>query len=282
MRPSSLVILGFLLLSAPALAADVYSFSIDRTGGGNDLLPAGHFVLDPGRAAGTAILDGRKYRLEFAPDPESVRPYDAVISNDGEHETALGLKDHTYFEARGPKTTSPLFALLPVPGQRSVSRVTMTQSAAPDTLSGAPVQRYEIKVSYDMALAIEIPAPPGARKSPPEMVHGQVSIDAVYWMAEGQAPVLPKLLRPGVHTGFPEVDAKLDGAIGALQGIPVKQQVTISTTGDQGAEPRTSTRTVTLQNHKKREAKASLFEIPAGFKMHEPEFSRPGLGVVPD
>jgi hypothetical protein len=283
MRPSSLVILGFLLLSAPALAGDVYSFTVDRRGG-NEELPAGKLLLDPGKARGTVLLDARKYRLELAQDPESAQPFDAVISNDGgAHETALNLKDRTYFEAKAPEITSPLLHLLPIAGDRSVSGVTMTALAQPETVSGAPAQRHEIKLSYDITLAIPPPpSMPSGFKGKSETVRGKVSVDAVYWLAEGETPVLPKLLRPGLHTGFPEVDAKLDQALAALQGVPVKQQVTITTTGDQGTEGRTSTRTVTLENHKKRETKAPLFEIPAGFKMHEPEFSGPGMRVVPD
>ena len=281
MNSSFLTILGFLLLSAPALAGDVYSFTIDRSD--REMLPAAGLVADPGVAKGTVIVDGRKYRVELAPDPESARPYDVLVSKDGgDREIALSLHGHTYFEPEKPKLTSPLFYLLPIAGDRSVSRVTMTAAAQPEEVSGAPAQRHEIKLSYDITLVIPPPPNMPSGKGKSETVHGNVSIDAIYWLAEGETPVLPRLLRPNLHTGFPEVDAKLDRALAALQGIPVKQQVTITTTGDQGTEARTATRTVTLQNHKKREAKASLFEIPAGFKMHVPEFSRPGIGVVPD
>ncbi|PYQ54338.1 MAG: hypothetical protein DMF53_29700 [Acidobacteria bacterium] len=281
MNSSFLTILGFLLLSAPALAGDVYSFTIDRSD--REMLPAAGLVADPGVAKGTVIVDGRKYRVELAPDPESARPYDVLVSKDGgDREIALSLHGHTYFEPEKPKLTSPLFYLLPIAGDRTVSRVTMTALAQPEEVSGAPAQRHEIKLSYDITLVIPPPPNMPSGKGKSETVHGNVSIDAIYWLAEGETPVLPRLLRPNLHTGFPEVDAKLDRALAALQGIPVKQQVTITTTGDQGTEARTATRTVTLQNHKKREAKASLFEIPAGFKMHVPEFSRPGIGVVPD
>ncbi|HEY3571908.1 MAG TPA: hypothetical protein VGP73_28520 [Thermoanaerobaculia bacterium] len=280
---SPLTILGFLLLSAPVLAGDVYSFTIERSGDTEEL-HAGKFVLDPGRARGTVLLDERKYRLELTPDPESVQPLDAVISNDGgTRETALSLKDHTYFEVKTPGVTSPLLLLLPIGGDRSVGGVVVTTSTQPEAVAGSPAQRHEIKLSYDITLVIQPPANgPSGFKGKAETVHGKVSIDAVYWMAEGKAPVLPKLLRPDLHTGFPEVDARLDGALAALHGIPVKQRVTITTTGDQGTEARTSARTVTLESHQKREAKAPLFEVPAGFKMHEPEVSGPGMRIVPD
>lgn len=280
MNSSSLSIFGFLLLSAPALAGDVYSFTIDRSG--NALIPTAKLVADPGSAKGTVTVDGRKYRVELA--PKSARPYDVLVSNNGgDREVALSLHDHTYFEPDKPEFTSPLFHLLPIPGDRSVSGVTMTVAAQPEEVSGAPAQRHEIKLSYDITLVIPPPPNMPSGKGEPETVHGQVSIDAVYWLTAGETPGLPKLLRPDLHTGFPEVDAKLDRALAALQGIPVKQQVTITTTGDRGMESQTATRTVTLQNHTKRETRASLFEVPAGFKMHKPEFSGPGgMRVVPD
>ena len=224
-----------------------------------------------------------KYRLDLAPDPESARPYEALISNDGgEHEIALSLHDRTYFEPKTPDVTSSLLHLLPIEGDRSVSGVMMTVLSQPETVSGAPSQRHQIKLSYDITLVI--PPPPDMHdgfKGRSETVRGKVSIDAVYWMAEGKIPVLPQLLRPRLHTGFSEADAKLDRALAALQGVPVKQRVTISTQGNQGTAPQASTRTVTLENHQTRKTKASLFEVPAGFKMHEPELSRPGLGPVP-
>jgi hypothetical protein len=275
MNSSSLTILGLLLLSAPALAGDVYRFAVSQN---EEATPP----ADKGQIL-TVLVDGTKYRVEFPPDQESSRPYSVLISKDGNREIALNPADHTYFEPKAAEITSPLLHLLPVPGDRSVSRVTMTVLAQPEEVSGAPAQRHEIKLAYDITLVIPPPANlPSGFKGSSETVRGKVSVDAVYWMAEGETPVLPKLLRPDLHTGFPEVDAKLDPALAALQGIPVKQQITITTSGDQGTEPRASTRTVLLENRKKRATKASLFEIPAGFKMHEPEISRPGMKAVPD
>jgi hypothetical protein len=283
MNSPSLALLGFLLLSAPALAGDVYSFTVDDRGGDETVLQAGKHNFDAGSSRGTVLVEGKKYRLELAPDPESSRPYQAVVSSDGgSREIALDLKNRTYFEPAAADVTSPLFHLLPVPGQRSVSNVKLDVREAPEPEmipGGGPARRHEIRLSYDIAL--EIPPPPGI-KGRSERIQGKVSVEATYWLAAGTTPVLPRLLRPAIHTGFPEIDARLDGALAAFQGVPVKQQVTVSTSGDRGTEPRTSTRTVLLEDHKTRQAKASLFEIPAGLKMHEPDFSGPGLGIVPE
>ena len=275
MSPSSLTFLGFLLLSTPALAGDVYTFTVDQSEDG--AMPEGEDTSGP---KVTVIVEGAKYRVEYPPDPESPRPYSALISKDGgSREIALDLPHHTYFEPKRPEVTSSLLLLLPIAGDRSVSRVTMTTLAQPEEVSGVASQRHEIKLSYDITLVIPPPPDmPSGVKGHSETVHGKVSIDAIYWLTDGEAPVLPKFLRPGLHTGFPEVDSRLDRAIADLRGVPVKQQVTITTSGDQGAAPRASTRTVILGSHKKRATKASLFEIPTGFKMHEPEISRPGGG----
>jgi hypothetical protein len=233
---------------------------------------------------GKVFLDGRKYRLELKPDPESTRPFQAMVSKDGgAHEFALNSVDHTFYEPKAAAVTSPLLRLLPI-GNASVTNVKLdtVEAPEPETVSGVAARRHEIQLSYD--ITVEIPPPDAlARlgKGQSEIIHGKVKVDAVYWLAAGTTPALPALLRPEIHTGFPEIDPKLEGAIAALQGVPVKQQVTFSTEGDRGTTPQTSTRTVLLQGHKTQAMKAATFEVPKGFKMHEPEFSRPGLGPVP-
>src|SRR3954454_21179533 len=172
MNSSSLTILGFLLLSAPALAEDIYRFTVDQRQG-DEVVPLGAF-LGQGSVKGTVILDGGKYRLELAPDPEDVRPFEVVISHDGGgREIALNPRNHTYFEPKESEITSPLLLLLPSPGDRSVSRVTMTASAQPDEVPG--VRRQEIKLSYDITLVIPPPPnmPPGF-KGHSETVRGKV------------------------------------------------------------------------------------------------------------
>lgn len=283
MSSPSVTVLGFLLLSAPALAGDIYTFAVDWQGNGSfNVTPP--TMLSDGSTQGRVLLDGRKYRLELKPDPEYAIPYQAVISKDGGvHEIALNLEDRTFYEPKAPDFTSTLLRLLPV-DNGSVKNVKLeaVEAPEPETVSGLQVRRHEIKLSYDITVEIRPPAGlPQPIKSRPEIVRGKVKVNAIYWLAAGGTPALPKLLRPEIHTGFLEIDPKLDVMVAALQGIPVKQQMTISTEGDQGTTPQASTRTVTLQSHKTQEMKDATFEVPKGFKMHEPEFSRPGLGPVP-
>jgi hypothetical protein len=268
-HPPFLSVLGFLLLSAPALAGDVYDLVV-------------------GSFKSKIFVDGRKYRQELAPDPESARPYQVVISKDGgNHATALNLENHTFYELKttASQPTSLLFGLLPLPYvKRSVSQVALdtVDATTPETVSGTPVRRHEIKLSYDIAVVMgPPPGVPISPKSRPETIHGKVKVDAVYWMTEGKAPDAPRLFRPEIRTGFPEIDTRLAAALTALPGIAIKRQITISTEGDQGTMPRTSSSTEVLENHRTQETKASLFEVPSGFKMHEPEMSMPGLRVVP-
>ena len=65
MSSPSVTVLGFLLLSVPALAGDVYTFSIGK----------GDVFRSFRRRHAKVLLDGRKYRLELKPDPESTNPY---------------------------------------------------------------------------------------------------------------------------------------------------------------------------------------------------------------
>lgn len=273
MRSSSMAVLGFLLLSVPALAGDVYDIVTERQG-----------ESQPKKSK--IFVDGKKYRQVPEPDPESPQPYQALITRDGgEHLTALNLENHTFYEIKPNDPSQPsniLLHLFPLPyARRSVSNVALDTAEAPEpeTVSGVATRRHQIKLSYD--IAVELTAPPGAPKpakpQPPEIVHGKVKVEATYWMAESGMPFLPKPLRPWLRTGFPEIDPRLGAALSALQGIPVKQRVSISTEGDRGTASQTSVNTVLLQNHKVQPMKASMFEVPGGFKMQEPEFSGPGM-----
>jgi hypothetical protein len=279
-RPPFLPILGFLLLSAPALAGDVYHRTVTQQGGAGALA-----MPEPGAPVNSTakiLVDGKKYRVE------ATQTHQVVISKDGgEHATALNLENHTFFAIKtdASKPTSSLFGLLPLPfAKTSVSHVAFdtVDATAPETVAGTSVRRHEIRLSYDIVLVTG--TPPGVPVSPrshPETIHGKVKVEAIYWMTEGKAPDIPRLFRPEMRTGFPEIDDRLIAALTALPGIAIKQQVTISTEGDQGTMPRTSVHTEVLEHLGTQEMKASLFEVPGGFKMQEPEMSRPVLRMVP-
>jgi hypothetical protein len=278
-KSSLLLLLVSLLPGAPALAGDAYDFTVTHQGEGG--FDAG---LGPPMAnsdlRGRLIVNGRSYRLELAPGGEDPPLYQALVSQDGEaHELALNLQNHTFFAPSPRKVTSPLLRLLPI-GEASVSNVNLESSESPETLDGVAARKREIHLSYDVAIALSAPV---GREAPGkthviETVHGKVTVEAVYWLAPGERPALPDLLRPEIRTGFAEVDAKLAAATAALAGVPVQQRVTISSAGDQGATPLRSVRTVRLENHKRADTRPVLFEVPPGFRKHEPQMSHPGLG----
>ena len=281
-----LPVLGFLLLSAPALAGDVYHRTVTQQGGAGALA-----MGEPGAPVNSSakiLVDGKKYRVELEADPAAAQTHQVVISQDGgEHATALNLENHTYFPIKtdASKPTSLLFGLLPLPfAKKSVSHITFdtVDATAPETAAGTSVRRHEIRLSYDIAIVMG--TPPGVPASPrsrPETIRGKVKVDAIYWMSEGKTPDAPRLFRPEMRTGFPEIDTRLAAALTALPGMAIKQQVTISTEGDQGTMPRTSVHTEVLEHLGTQEMKASLFEVPGGFRMQEPEMSMPGLRMVP-
>ncbi len=275
-----LLLLSCLFPSAPALAGDAYNFTITREGEDGVGAMQGGNMAKSGDFRGRLIVDGRSYRLELAPRGEDPPLYQALVSKDGgAHELALNLPNHTFFAPHPPDWTSSLLRLLPM-GEASASNVDLESSEAPETLAGVATRRRELHLSYDVAVALSALV---GRQAPGkthviETVHGKVTVEAVYWLAPGKKPALPELLRPEIRTGFAEVDAKLAAAAAALDGIPLQQRVTISSTGDQGATPQRSVRTVRLENHKRADTRPALFEVPPGFKKHEPQSSRPGMG----
>lgn len=279
-KPSLLLLLVCLLPSAPALAGDAYDFTVTRQGEDGLGARQGGPPMAGGDLHGRLIVDGRSYRLELAPRGEDPPLYQALVSNDGgAHELALNLPNHTFFAPRPLAVTSSLLRVLPI-GDASVSNLGIQSSESPETLDGVATRRREIHLSYDVAIAISAPV---GRQAPGKMhvietVHGKVTVEAVYWLAPGERPALPELLRPDIRSGFADVDAKLAAAAAALDGVPLQQRVTISSTGDQGATPLRSVRTVRLENHKRADTRPALFEVPPGFRKHEPQMSRPGLG----
>jgi hypothetical protein len=278
-KPSSLLLLVSLLPGAPALAGDAYDFTVTHQGEGGFDAGQGPPMANSD-LRGRLIVNGRSYRLELAPGGEDPPLYQALVSNDGgAHELALNLQNHTFFAPSPRKVTSPLLRLLPI-GEASVSNVNLESSESPETLDGVATRKREIHLSYDVAVALSAPV---GRQAPGKMhvietVHGKVTVEAVYWLAPGERPALPELLRPEIRTGFAEVDTRLAAATAALAGIPVQQRVTISSAGDQGATPLRSVRTVRLENHKRADTRPALFEVPPGFRKHEPQMSHPGLG----
>jgi len=285
-HPPFLPVVGFLLLSAPALAGDVYHRTVTPQGGAGALAMGESGA--PANSTAKILVDGKKYRVELELNPEAAQTHQVVISKDGgDHATALNLENHTFFPIKtdASKPTSGLFGLLPLPfARKSVSHVAFdtVDATAPETVAGTSVRRHEIRLSYDIAVVTGTPpGVPVSPKSRPETIHGKVKVDAVYWMTEGKAPDVPRLFRPEMRTGFPEIDDRLAAALTALPGMAVKQQVTISTEGDQGTMPRTSVHTEVLEHLGTQEMKASLFEVSGGFRMQEPEMSRPGLRMVP-
>lgn len=268
-----------LLLTGPAFAGTVYSFVTETRNGFNDHIRKGRI-----------IVDGERFRIEHEPNDDSFLDRVVVSKDGGEHRFALDPEARTFFELEKSEAqaTSFLFQLIPVPikGERIVENVKVETRAAadPEPMAGGTVRRREITVSYDLTIKIAPPEPPPGRppfKGPLETVRGRVKADAVYWMAEDQAPLPADIFAPDIRTGFPEVDGKLAAALKALRGLAVKQQVTVSTEGDSGMASQSSSVVTMIEAPKPVTTQAALFEVPKGFRMHKPEFSGPGMSSAP-
>jgi hypothetical protein len=266
-----------LLLGGPAFAGTAYSFTTETRDGFRDAVIKGRL-----------LVDGEKFRLEREPNDDPEIPQVEISKDGGKQRFALDPAARTFFELEKPeaKVTSPLFLLIPASGDRTVSNVKVEtrEGAEPETVSGSTVRRHEIMLSYDLTILIAHPVlPPGVPRitSPREKVSGSVKAEAVYWMAEDKAPLPAGSFAPEIRTGIPEVDGKLAGALAALRGLAVKQQVTVSTAGDSYVAAQTSVVTATIEGPKPFKTEAALFEVPSGFRMHKPEVIRPGLLTPP-
>ena len=255
-----LAILCLFFLGTPVLGDDLYTFSVESRGG-----------LEEGMYTGKVFATGTSYRMER--DSRNGEPplFPITISNDnGAQETEIDPAHKYYYNPKQHLgATSTLFSLFPVkPLSRSVTNLqfTVLGQDEPEPVSGLKVHQVEIRLSYDLKLQL----------SKSETVTGKVSLNAKYWMAVDRDVALPVRLRPAIRSGYDEIDTRLSGALAKLQGLPVKQEVTIAMESP-GSEPRKSVVTKTIRDLHTVAAKPGRYEVPKGFQYHEPQFSR----VVP-
>jgi hypothetical protein len=252
--------IGLLLLSAPAWAGDMYSFTLEKRGG-----------LEESVRRGRVLVEGNRYRLEFEPD-EVPRPYEVAISRgEGEERIFLNPASRTYYKEHKAEPRWPSHSMLwlysMLPGQkRTVTNVRLeVGTPSVETVAGQATQKHEIRVSYDLAV-----------KHVAETLRGKLTIEVVTWLVEESSLLLAEELRPEVRTLFPEVDGPLNEALSKLRGFPMKQQVTVTADMKQGV-PQTQVVTITVQELKPAETRADLFELPSGFTYKKPEITAPGL-----
>src|SRR4029078_1419865 len=87
---------------------------------------------------------------------------------------------------------------------------------------------------------------------------------------------VPTLFRPKITTGFGELDERLREPLAQLRGFPVRQRVTVTVEG-KDLPRRNITFTVDLSPPESTAAPAGSFEVPKGFRVEEPEMTRPGV-----
>jgi hypothetical protein len=218
---------------------------------------------------GKVFAAGTSYRVELGPRDGELPLYPVTISRDGgEHETEIDPARRFYYSPKQDHSvpTSTLFSLFPVrPLARSVTNIqfTVLEQDEPEPIAGLRTREIEIRLRYDIKMQL----------SKTETVAGKVSLNAKYWMAADREVALPVTLRPAIRSGIPEIDSRLSGALAKLRGLPMKQEVTISTESP-GSEPQKTVVTRTLGDLRTVAAKPGRFEVPKGFQYHEPQFSR--------
>jgi hypothetical protein len=223
---------------------------------------------------GMVVTREAAYRIEFDTEAHP-RPYDAIVSKDGEHEIALNREHGTYFDLTamrsGSSVSSALLRLLPV-GEGNASGVSVrVGDSVHESLEGRAVRRTT--VDFDYGVKVEVGA---------STVAGRVEAKATFWMTDEVSLPLPVDLRPRLQTGFPEVDAAVSQALAGLTGFPLKQELQV-TSKPEGEAGRTERIEVVLYSFKDSECNAACFQVPASFLLREPQFSDPSVEtrVVP-
>lgn len=259
---------GFLLglLGAlPSSAADIYTFTRSTDDG-----------LRTEVTTGKITVDGQSYRLELGPPGDEPRPWDVLLSRDGgAHEQALNLELETYFDLAAPQSRS-------VGPSRRVSlskeRVELVEHPQQEELSGLPVEKRELRLTYSMTVTF------GGETSTTDF-----EWTAVFWTTTAlPLALLPPYLEPrlpDLSTDFPALDRQLDEATAKVTGFPVKYEIHSRRTMPH-TPPDTRDTVVTLGRFAKAPAQAELFMVPKGFRYQEPEVSGavriPGQKLFPD
>jgi hypothetical protein len=78
----------------------------------------------------------------------------------------------------------------------------------------------------------------------------------------------------GIATGLENLDKLLREPLSRLQGLPVRQRITVTSEG-KDLPRRVATYTVDLSTVESAPSPAGVFEIPKGFRFEEPEISVP-------
>jgi hypothetical protein len=250
--------IGLLLLSAPAWAGEMYSFTLEKRDG-----------LDDDLRRGRVFVEGNRYRLELDPGEEP-RSYEVAIwKGESAESIFLDPESRTYYTGQKTEPQWPsdfMLWLYSMREKKTVSNVRLEVQEAPslETVSGQPTRRHGIRVSYDLAV-----------QHLAETLRGTVTIEWVSWRVEERSLLVAQQLQPWVHTLFPEVDGPLNEALAKLRGFPIKQRVTSTADLKQG-ELQTHVITNTIHDIKPAETRPDLFEIPKGYTYKKPEITFPG------
>lgn len=250
---------ALLFVSFPAVAGDVYQFTHERRGGLIETVKKGR-----------VLTEGSAYRVELEADDDSRGAYDVLISKGaGAPETGLVLADKTYHEPKveSEQPSSPLFWVVPVrKGEKTAKKIAFdVPASAAEVVAGLPVQRHEIRLSYDAS--IKLMGTP---------VKGKVRMTAVFWMHEEKTLPLPRMLRPEIRTGFPEIDGRLTEELARLKGIPLEQRIEVQADVEDGVA-QTDTVTIEISGLGTAKTTPAQFAIPQGFRFEEPVFVGPGM-----
>lgn len=258
-----LLLLG-VLGALPSSAAQVYTFTRSTDDG-----------LRAEVTTGKVTVDGQSYRLELGPSGDEPRPWDVLLSHDGgAHEQALNLELETYFDM---PELGPAPAGVSLREALSKERVELVEHPQQETLSGLPVEKRELRLTYSVTVTF------GGETSTTDF-----EWTAVFWTTTALSLTLPPFLQPNLpdlSSRFPELGRELDQARARVTGFPVKYQVV-----SRRAMPHTPLDTretvVTLGGFAKAPAPAALFTVPKGFRYQEPERSGverlPGQKLFPD
>lgn len=227
-----------------------------------------------GTLAGKARVEGKNMRMEFTSGDRMVFQNDSVVisTDGGKTLLVLDAKKKTYYELSLEQTMNALGSVMKGLGgmfKMSISNpeVKITRAGDGGVVEGYPTQKYVVDSVYDMSMSIM------GMKNEMHIVSKTESWNTDKLDREAMSFVQMK----GFRTGMEDLDRLIAAESASVNGFPLKQIRTQTTTSKNG-KASTNVTTTTITNVKKEPVAGSQFEIPGDYKKVDGPFE--GLSKI--
>lgn len=209
----------------------------------------------PGEQQGTVVVDGSRWRIDFAKNPDAVTIMTAIIGSEA-GPVAVNDEMQTWFPVESTSTfDSHLFTFGLEPNKASDIRVVLAPFATATENEGG---QWRVTFSYSILT-----------HSMNEPVRGKVWGEIDIWTFS-EAPAMPLPWKPlDLHVTISEVAASFDRALQGLTGVPRRTRTRVTRQLQDGVA-QTQTFTREIGTPAEITAPAGSMSVPTGYRKEAP------------